>query len=216
MPLLDLAQRQHGGWLPRAALDHVAEFLEMPPIRVYEVASFYDMFNTEAGRPHQVQVCTTTPCWLRGSDDIVEACQGHARRRHRREQRGRAVLPARVRVPRRLLQRADDVDRRRLLRGPRLRPRRWPCSRPSSAARRRSRRNRAPRLGAGARRWWSRQARGAADRPAEPVGAGRITSTIRAPISDAGQGQVEKVLNGSLDDEPVAIDPKPGQRKDAD
>lgn len=75
MPLLHLAQRQHGGWLPRAALDHVADFLEMPRIRVYEVASFYDMFNTEPTGRIQVRVCTTTPCWLCGSDDIVRAAR---------------------------------------------------------------------------------------------------------------------------------------------
>jgi len=75
MPLLHLAQKQHGGWLPKAALDHVAEFLEMPKIRVYEVASFYDMYNTEPTGRIQVRVCTTTPCWLCGSDDIVKAAK---------------------------------------------------------------------------------------------------------------------------------------------
>lgn len=75
MPLLHLAQKQHGGWLPRAALDHVAEFLEIPRIRVYEVASFYDMYNTEPTGRIQVRVCTTTPCWLCGSDDIVRAAR---------------------------------------------------------------------------------------------------------------------------------------------
>ena len=75
LPLLHLAQEQHGGWLPRAILDHVAGLLEMPKIRVYEVASFYDMFNTEPRGRIQVRVCTTTPCWLCGSDDIVRACK---------------------------------------------------------------------------------------------------------------------------------------------
>ncbi len=75
MPLLHLAQKQHGGWLPRAALDHVAAFLEMPKIKVYEVASFYDMYNTEPTGRVQVRVCTTTPCWLCGSDDIVRAAK---------------------------------------------------------------------------------------------------------------------------------------------
>jgi NADH-quinone oxidoreductase E subunit len=75
IPLLDLAQRQHGGWLPRAAMDHVAKVLAMAPIRVYEVATFYTMFNlTPVGRYH-VQVCTTTPCWLRDSDAVVDACR---------------------------------------------------------------------------------------------------------------------------------------------
>lgn len=72
---LDIAQRQHGGWLPRAAMDCVAELLGMANIRVYEVATFYNMFNLEPVGRHHVQVCTTTPCWLRGSDGIVGTCQ---------------------------------------------------------------------------------------------------------------------------------------------
>ena len=75
MPALDLAQRQHGGWLPRAAMDHVAEVLGMAKIRVYEVATFYTMFNLAPVGRHHVQVCTTTPCWLRGSDGVVGTCQ---------------------------------------------------------------------------------------------------------------------------------------------
>ncbi len=77
MPLLALAQRQNAGWLSRAAMDYVAELLGMPPVRVYEVASFYTMYNLEPVGRHVVQVCTTTPCWLRGSDAIVEACEQH-------------------------------------------------------------------------------------------------------------------------------------------
>ena len=73
MPLLDLAQRQHANWLPRAAMDAVADLLEMPRIRVYEVASFYTMYNKKPVGKHLVQVCTTTPCWLCGSDDIKRA-----------------------------------------------------------------------------------------------------------------------------------------------
>ncbi|MBT3330440.1 MAG: NADH-quinone oxidoreductase subunit NuoE [Rhodospirillaceae bacterium] len=75
MPLLDLAQRQHENWLPRAAMDAVAEMLEMPRIRVYEVATFYTMYNLAPVGQHFVQICTTTPCWLRGSDDVVSACK---------------------------------------------------------------------------------------------------------------------------------------------
>ncbi len=75
MPLLDLAQRQNDGWLPRAAMDHVAEMLAMPPIRVYEVASFYTMFNLEPMGRHHVQVCTNLSCWLRGSEAVVTACR---------------------------------------------------------------------------------------------------------------------------------------------
>jgi NADH-quinone oxidoreductase E subunit len=73
--LLDLAQRQAGGWLPREAMDYVAEFLAMPAIRVYEVASFYSMFNLEPVGKHLIQVCGTTPCWLRGAGDILKACK---------------------------------------------------------------------------------------------------------------------------------------------
>ena len=62
-------------WLPRVAMDTVARRLSMPPIRVYEAATFYLMFNTRPiGRFH-LQVCTTTPCWLRGSDAVVAACR---------------------------------------------------------------------------------------------------------------------------------------------
>lgn len=75
LPLLDLAQRQAGGWLPKPAMDHVAEVLEMAPIRVYEVATFYTMFNTKPVGKHLVQVCRTTPCWLRGSDELTHTCQ---------------------------------------------------------------------------------------------------------------------------------------------
>ncbi len=75
LPLLDLAQRQSGGWLPRAAMDRVAALLDMAPIRVYEVASFYTMFNLRPVGRWLLQACTTTPCWLRGSDDIVAACR---------------------------------------------------------------------------------------------------------------------------------------------
>ena len=70
-----MAQKQHGGWLPRSVLDYVADYLGMARIKVYEVATFYDMYNvTPTGRT-QVRVCTTTPCWLCGSDDVVRACK---------------------------------------------------------------------------------------------------------------------------------------------
>ena len=75
IPLLDLAQRQNDGWLPQPALDYVADYLGMPPIRVYEVATFYTMFNLQPVGRHHVQVCTNLPCWLRGSDEVVDACQ---------------------------------------------------------------------------------------------------------------------------------------------
>ncbi len=80
IPLLYVAQKQAGrttssAWLSRATMDCVAHRLGMAPIRVYEVATFYFMFNTKPiGRFH-LQVCTTTPCWLRGSDEVVAACK---------------------------------------------------------------------------------------------------------------------------------------------
>jgi NADH-quinone oxidoreductase E subunit len=73
--LLYIAQDQAGGWLPRVAMDHVAQVLEMAPIRVYEVATFYTMFNLKPVGKHHLQVCTTTPCWLRGSDAVLKACK---------------------------------------------------------------------------------------------------------------------------------------------
>jgi NADH-quinone oxidoreductase E subunit len=75
LPLLDLAQRQCGNWLPRAAMDYVAGLLDMAPIRVYEVATFYSMFNLQPVGQWFFQICTTTPCWLRGSDQVVAACE---------------------------------------------------------------------------------------------------------------------------------------------
>ena len=63
------------GWLPKAAMDNVAEMLEMPPIRVYEVATFYTMYNLKPVGKHHVQICTSLPCWLRGSDGVTGACR---------------------------------------------------------------------------------------------------------------------------------------------
>ena len=88
MPLLDLAQRQvaedgekasppHGGWIPRAAMDEIARILDLPPIKVYEVASFYSMYNLAPVGKYLVQMCTTTPCMLCGSGDVVKACEDH-------------------------------------------------------------------------------------------------------------------------------------------
>lgn len=75
LPVLDLAQRQNDGWLPKAALDATAEILGMPPIRVYEVATFYTMFNLKPVGKYHIQVCTNLPCWLRGSEQVVGTCQ---------------------------------------------------------------------------------------------------------------------------------------------
>lgn len=75
MPLLDLAQRQSGGWLPDGAVDVIAGILGMAPIRVLEVATFYSMYKLKPVGKHQINVCTTTPCWLRGSDEVVHSCR---------------------------------------------------------------------------------------------------------------------------------------------
>jgi len=87
IPLLDLAQRQIGaetdsqGWLPIPVIEYVAKYLDMPYIRAYEVATFYTMFNLRpVGRFH-VQVCGTTPCMLRGSDDLFAACKARGMRK---------------------------------------------------------------------------------------------------------------------------------------
>ena len=80
IPLLDLAQRQVGaetntqGWLPIPVQEYVAAQLGMPPVRVQEVATFYTMFNLAPVGRYHVQVCGTTPCMLRGSDDVLDAC----------------------------------------------------------------------------------------------------------------------------------------------
>ncbi|MBV8122420.1 MAG: NADH-quinone oxidoreductase subunit NuoE, partial [Alphaproteobacteria bacterium] len=75
LPLLWIAQEQSRGWLPRAAMDHVAQILDMPPIRVYEIGTFYTMFHLRPVGRYLLQACTTTPCWLRGSDNIIGACE---------------------------------------------------------------------------------------------------------------------------------------------
>ena len=81
MALLDLAQRQVGaetdtqGWLPLPVIEYVAQYLDMPVIRVLEVASFYFMYNLRPVGKFHVQVCGTTPCMLRGSDDVIAACK---------------------------------------------------------------------------------------------------------------------------------------------
>ncbi|MBC6404281.1 MAG: NADH-quinone oxidoreductase subunit NuoE [Rhodospirillales bacterium] len=72
IPLLDIAQRQNGGWLSKEAVEFVAGRLGMAPIRVHEVASFYSMFNKNPVGKYLLQVCRTTPCWLRGSDSLTQ------------------------------------------------------------------------------------------------------------------------------------------------
>lgn len=75
--LLDLAQRQCDGWLPLSAMNKVSRILEMAPIRVYEVATFYTMFNREKVGVNNVQVCCTTPCMIRGGYEILDAVKKH-------------------------------------------------------------------------------------------------------------------------------------------
>ena len=72
MPLLDLAQRQHDNWIPLAAIDVISEKLKIPRIRVLEVATFYTMYNLKPVGKYFLQACTTTPCWLRGSDQVMK------------------------------------------------------------------------------------------------------------------------------------------------
>ena len=75
MPFLYLAQKQNSNWIPLAAMKYIAKFLSMPYISVYEVATFYTMYNLAPVGKHFVQVCTTTPCLIRGADKIVTLCK---------------------------------------------------------------------------------------------------------------------------------------------
>src|SRR5437667_12208630 len=75
IPLLWRAQEQTGGWLPQKAIEHVADFLGMAKMRALEVATFYTMFNLEPVGKFHVQLCTTTPCMLRGSDELRQIFQ---------------------------------------------------------------------------------------------------------------------------------------------
>lgn len=77
IPLLDLAQRQSGGWLPLAAMDKVAKVVGVAPIRVYEVATFYTMFNREKVGKYFIQLCGTTPCMICGSEHIKKTIEDH-------------------------------------------------------------------------------------------------------------------------------------------
>lgn len=77
MGLLDLAQRQNQGWLSKETMDYIANYLDIATIRVYEVATFYTMYNLEPVGKFLIQLCTTTPCMLRGAEDILKACKKH-------------------------------------------------------------------------------------------------------------------------------------------
>ena len=75
MALLYLAQKQNNNWIPLVAMKYIAKFLQMPYIKVYEVATFYSMYNLTPVGKHFIQVCTTTPCMIRGAYKLVEACK---------------------------------------------------------------------------------------------------------------------------------------------
>ena len=75
MALLYIAQRQNNNWIPLAAMKYIAKLLDMPYIKVYEVATFYSMYNLSPVGEFFVQVCTTTPCMIRGAKKLVEACK---------------------------------------------------------------------------------------------------------------------------------------------
>ena len=75
MPLLYLAQKQNDNWIPLAAMKRIAKILSMPYISVYEIATFYSMYNLAPVGKHFIQVCTTTPCLIRGADKIVKLCK---------------------------------------------------------------------------------------------------------------------------------------------
>jgi len=75
MSFLYLAQRQNNNWIPLVAMKYIAKLLNMPYIKVYEVATFYSMYNLSPVGKYFIQVCTTTPCMIRGANKIVEACK---------------------------------------------------------------------------------------------------------------------------------------------
>jgi len=75
MALLYIAQRQNNNWIPLSAMKYIAQFLKMPYIKVYEVATFYSMYNLTPVGDYFIQVCTTTPCMIRGAYNLIDACK---------------------------------------------------------------------------------------------------------------------------------------------
>jgi NADH-quinone oxidoreductase E subunit len=75
MALLYIAQKQNSNWIPLAAMKCIGKYLDMPYVKVYEVATFYTMYNLAPVGKHFIQVCTTTPCMIRGANKLVEACK---------------------------------------------------------------------------------------------------------------------------------------------
>jgi NADH-quinone oxidoreductase E subunit len=72
MPLLSMAQSQNDGWLPKKAIEYVSNFLNVPEMKVLEIATFYSMYNLSPVGKHHIEICTTSPCMLRGSDNLLE------------------------------------------------------------------------------------------------------------------------------------------------
>ncbi len=77
LPLLEMAQRQNEGWVSKSVVEEVSQILEMPFMRVYEVVTFYSMFNLKPVGKYLMQFCRTTPCWLRGAENVENACKKH-------------------------------------------------------------------------------------------------------------------------------------------
>lgn len=75
MPLLMIAQNQNNGWVPKKAIEYVANFLKVPEMKVLEIATFYTMYNLSPIGEFHIEICTTTPCMLRGSDSILKECE---------------------------------------------------------------------------------------------------------------------------------------------
>ena len=75
MPLLSMAQSQNQGWLPKKAIEYVSNFIDVPEIKVLEIATFYSMYNLSPVGKFHIEVCTTTPCMLRGSDSMLDLCK---------------------------------------------------------------------------------------------------------------------------------------------
>ena len=72
MPLLSMAQSQNDGWLPKKAIEYVSKFLNVPEMKVLEIATFYSMYNLSPVGKHHIEICTTSPCMIRGSDNLLE------------------------------------------------------------------------------------------------------------------------------------------------
>jgi NADH:ubiquinone oxidoreductase subunit E len=112
-------QHENGGYLTTELMDAVADYLDMPPIAVYEVASFYSMFELKPVGRHNIAVCTNISCMLRGGDTVLAHIEKKARHQAGREHAGWQVLPEeRRRMLGRLLRGADDAGQSRLLRKP--------------------------------------------------------------------------------------------------